>query len=293
MSIAAKVLADSVNPAGSRLTTLELKFPRFILAEFNTYRVWSRNARSSRAVPTAKLIAEIEADPVIPVEWGKNRKGMSATEVFDKTSRAGLRIAWRHAANRACEYARWMADEGVHKQVVNRLLEPFMWAHVVVSATEWANFYAQRLAPDAQPEMQALAMAMGRALLASEPRALEWGEWHLPYVTDEERDWAHGWGAMVNLSAARCARVSYRPFDADKADPDADHRLAGDLIRSGHWSPFEHPARASEPLSNPGRDVGGGNFGPGWIQSRKLHLNENRRDFDWRSAVASMADVTL
>jgi thymidylate synthase ThyX len=273
--ITATVLADSVNPAGSRLTTLQLRFPRFILAEFNTHRVFSRNARSSRAVPTAKLIEEVRADPVIPVEWGKNRKGMSASEEIPGADRDVAVFAWRRAAHQACESARRMADRGVHKQIVNRLLEPWMWAHVVVSSTEWGNFFAQRLDPDAQPEMRRLAEAMADAMLLGVPRELGWGQWHLPYATEAERLEEP---TVAYVSAARCARVSYAPFGADQADVKADAALADKLIASGHWSPFEHQAMAW-PSS-----IRCGNFGESWEQHRKAFKVENRHGHDWKAA---------
>jgi thymidylate synthase ThyX len=282
MPIQAKVLADSMNPAGSRLTTLEVKCPRFILAEINTHRTFSRNARSSRAVPTAKLVAEVRADPVIPITWGRNRKGMSAGEELSPTDRDAATFAWKRAAHQATENAEWLAARGAHKQHVNRVLEPFMWAYVVISATDWANFYAQRLANDAQPEMQALALAMGRAMLASEPAPLAWGEWHLPYVWPDEMD-AISPGC---LSAARCARVSYAPFDTDKPDCNSDQTLANRLMNDGHWSPFEHQAYASQANADRIRS----NFGPGWVQYRKtFHASdENRATFDWPAAVRAM-----
>lgn len=280
MSIQAKVLADSVNPAGSRLTTLELVFPRFILAQLNTARVFSRNARSSRAVPVRKIIEEVETDPVIPVKWGTNQRGMVAGEPLHPHDADKALWQWLHARDEAVAAARKMNAYGVAKEITNRVLEPWMWAYNVVSSTTWGNWFAQRLAPDAQPEMRALALAMARAIRDSEPRRLAWGEWHLPYVAEDEMD-AISPGC---LSAARCARVSYAPFDASKPDRRADQSLANRLMSDGHWSPFEHQAYASEANADRIRS----NFGPGWVQYRKTFRDENRRDFDWLAALAAI-----
>jgi len=185
MTITAKIIADSVSPDGVRITTMQLRYPRFIHAEFLTHRMFSRNASSSRAIPVERLIADIEADHAMPVYWGKNQKGMQAREECDGRVKSwefgpspsefggGMswtaEEAWHFARDNAIKMARAFHEAGYHKQIVNRLLEPFSHINVLVTATDWANFYALRRHEDAQPEMKALADAMWEAQQASEP----------------------------------------------------------------------------------------------------------------------------
>lgn len=247
MTINAIVLADSTSDYG-RITTLQLRYPRFVHAEFLTHRALSRNASSSRAIPVERLIADVERDPAMPIHWGKNQKGMQAREehsapVVFRNDSVSPEAAWLRARDTAVQAARRFANAGYHKQIVNRLLEPFAHINVVVTATDWDNFFDLRLHPDAQPEIHALAKAMLDAIENSVPRFLNEGEWHLPYVTDEDR--AVSFVDLTNqrlISAARCARVSYLTHDQRKPDVLADLRLANQLIDERHASPLEHQA---------------------------------------------------
>ena len=242
--ISATILADSVNTRGDRIATVQYTAHRFILAEVNTHRVFSRNARSSRAVPTARLIDEVRTNPALPVELARNQSGMVAGEALDDHDVRDAVTVWRSAARLAAGEAARLAAIGVHKQWANRVLEPFLYVHGIITSTSWSNFFRLRLAPDAQPEMQALARAIKGAMDGSAPVELADGEWHLPYI--EERDvCAHGDDgmALAKLSAARCARVSYRPFDGSDS-LDAELARADRLMAVGHWSPFEHQAQA-------------------------------------------------
>lgn len=236
--ISASILADSVNIAGQRLTTVQYTAHRFVLAELNTHRVFSRNARSSRAVPTARLIDEVRTNPALPVELARNQSGMVAGEALDDNDVRNAVTVWRAAARLAAGEAARLAAIGVHKQWANRVLEPFLWVHGIISSTKWGNFFRLRLAPDAQPEMQALARAIRDAMDASEPVELDDGEWHLPYIAG-----AGLCDDLCMLSAARCARVSYAPFDGNDSYQREKER-AEHLMKSGHWSPFEHQAQA-------------------------------------------------
>ena len=65
--IKAKIIADSINSKRCRLTSWVLEYPRFIHAEIMIHRVFSRNAASSRAIPTEKIIQNIIDDPAMPV----------------------------------------------------------------------------------------------------------------------------------------------------------------------------------------------------------------------------------
>ena len=151
--IQAQVIADSVWK-GKRLTSLQLVLPRFILAQLNTHRAFSRSTASSRAIPTAKLIEMVESDPVVPLHWGRNQPGMQAECELSDDLRFQAGDEWMDARDAAVASAKTLAGMGVHKQVVNRILEPFMWAHTIVTATEWDNFFALRLDDAAQPEIQ-------------------------------------------------------------------------------------------------------------------------------------------
>ncbi len=204
MTYSARVVADSIADR-VRLTTLEVVMPRIILAEFNTHRVFSRNSASSRAVPTARRIEQVEKNPFVPAVFGANQRGMQAGDALTGTLAAESMSAWLDARYAAVKQAKKLNELGVHKQLANRLLEPFLWHKVVVTATEWANFFALRDHEAAQPEMQITARLMKAAMGVSPPmnRLV-----HLPYVTDDER-------AQDSLeiarakSVVRCAAVSF------------------------------------------------------------------------------------
>lgn len=144
MKIEAKVIRDSINSINGRITTMVITFPRIILAEFNTHRVFSRNSASSRAIPFEKMVKAIEENPFIPIAFQKDHKGMQGTEYFEKEDHNNQRKNWQYRAMKRCEEARLNASSGLTKQLVNRSLEEFMWHTVIVTATEWENFFALR-----------------------------------------------------------------------------------------------------------------------------------------------------
>lgn len=232
----------------------------------------SRNAASSRAIPVRRRLLDITADPVYPVEWGVNKRGMQATDVLDAATEAEAEAIWREAMNQACLAADRLdkLDPPVHKQVANRIAEGYAWIDVVATATEWGGFFAQRAHPDAQPEFRVIAELMQAAYRASEP---ERRGFHLPYVDAAAWAWvAERAGvlderAVFDISTGRCARVSYKTFSGD-IDPHQDLRLARDLKRAAppHASPFEHPCEA---LADP--DIFCGNV-RGWCQHRHRAL---------------------
>lgn len=260
----AKIIADSITDRGDRLTTMEVRIHRFVLAEFNTHRVFSRNSASSRAIPLAKQIERVQTDPASPLVWPAEQRGMQGGESLSDEAIHDARDEWSMARDDAVRRAAGLhqlgpeGDEKLHKSLPNRLLEPFMWQTIVVTATAWENFFAQRCSPLAQPEIRAAAEMMQDAYLTSTPRLLKEGEWHLPYV--ESEDWEalsrllkdqdemgilgrsmYSW--MVKISAARCARVSYLTQDGKRdisEDLDLYDRL--DSADPPHWSPLEHVA---------------------------------------------------
>ena len=272
MTISAKIIEDSVSDAGVRLTTLQLQFHRFILPEFNTHRVFSRNFSSSRAVPTEKLIEQVRTNPAMPVHWGRNQPGMQAQEELQGVAREEAQAAWRIASMRAAKDAETLRMLGAHKQIINRVLEPYLYVSGVVTATEWGNFFSLRAHPDAQPEIHALALAMQAAMQGSTPKPLRAGEWHLPYVSAAERE-VFPLEQLQQFSAARCARVSYLLHDGTQPNPDKDRELFQRLVGSTplHASPIEHqaaPDRCGDEGGWERRHLHGNLVG--WVQYRKL-----------------------
>lgn len=238
----AAVIADSISPAGARVTTIEVTLHRFVLAELNTHRAFSRNSASSRAIPIAKQIRRVQEDPAIPVEFGADQRGMQAGQPLTGTAHEEALNTWLEARDAAVEAVQSLAALGVHKQVSNRLLEPFMWQTVIVTATDFDGFWLQRCSPLAQPEIRTAAEAMRAAHQASTPAPLAAGDWHTPYIRPEETDLDAD--ARRRISAARCARVSYLTHDG-RRDLEADETLYARLVTADppHWSPLEHVAR--------------------------------------------------
>lgn len=274
-TITANIVCDTIWPepmsvdttnGSQRITTMLLRYPRPIHAEFMTHRMFSRNASSSRAIPVHKLIEDVLRDPYIPIHWGKNQPGMQAREEQDQTigmvedwsypvldepddtaptipvSYARREERWLEARDHAVRFARAYAGAGYHKQIVNRLLEPFAHINVLVTATDWQNFFYQRDHPDAQPEIQVLAQEMRAALLGSTPDV---NYLHLPFILDHEMINHPGEiQNIVKVSAARCARTSYMTHEGKEPDWDADLALSAKLSgEPPHLSPFEHQAR--------------------------------------------------
>lgn len=298
MAYSAKILKDSLathqwhnrTELGARLTTFEVTFPRIVLAEFNTHRMFSRNSASSRAIPVEKMLQKVKDDPFIPIYWGKNQKGMQADVELNEHECEQATKRWLSARDAAVAHAEDMLTLGVHKQITNRLLEPWLWHTVIVTATEWDNWRGLRCSPEAQPEIRRIADMMMSLLDESEPSPIAEGEWHLPLVDDLFDLEVVGFSRVdiVKICVGRCCRVSYLTHDG-KRDPKADIDLCDRLLKSGHMSPFEHAARpmtSDECLQTyglPGNYYGdsrtpqknfAGNF-RGWVQARKLIPHED------------------
>jgi thymidylate synthase ThyX len=239
--ISAKIVADSQSGSdGPRLTTFELIYPRWILAELNTHRMFSRNSASSRAIPIERVIESIRNSPAEPIEWGKNRKGMSANEILDEKTVDEARKVWYSAIDFSLAAARKLSELGVHKQIANRLIENFSHVQTILSATEFDNFFNLRCKSDAQPEIHALADAMRKARWESVPVRRKQGEWHLPFIRKEEFGNVHC-SILAAMSAARCARVSYVRQN-EQRDSKEEVEFTARLVESGHFSPLEHQA---------------------------------------------------
>ncbi|HEY5606276.1 MAG TPA: FAD-dependent thymidylate synthase [Thermoplasmata archaeon] len=260
--IQARLLLDSVNPVGCRLRTFVLKYPRFIHAEVMTHRQWSRSSSSSRAIPIEKMIDRVMDDPAMPVYWGRNRKGMQALEELGMLSRTDAEKVWLDLRDEAVMGVRALSRIGLHKQIANRPLEPWMHIVVIASTTTTSNFYALRDHPDAQPEIRALARAMREVEEASGPALLKPGEWHLPFISAEERA-EHPIETLRKISVARCARVSYLTHEGERCvakDVELHDRLLEQ--RPLHASPGEHVAQALGSRERIGNFIG-------WRQYRK------------------------
>lgn len=297
--ISAAVIAHSLHPAdGCRpIVTIQLRYPRFIHAELMTHRVFSRNASSSRAIPVAKMLEQVRTDPAMPIHWGKNQPGMQAAVECDelilvpdvladaygrfcnndgafpvpqKTTRE---MWWRFLGWLQAHGAEAFSEAGYHKQVVNRRLEADQFISVIVTATEWNNFFELRDHPDAQPEIRELARVMKRAMQASRPVRLNYGEWHLPYVMPAEIK-EYGYQVCRRLSAARCARVSYLTHDGQNPNVEKDFELFDRLVGGVplHASPIEHQA-SPDPIWQWPAEVNTSKWGNfvHWVQFRKLH----------------------
>lgn len=261
----ARVVADSVSTAGHRLTTIEVNLHRWVLAEFNTHRAFSRNSASSRAIPVHAVMRRIADQPAFPLRWPAEGKGMTGGDQIDPGKVLLARRVWLKALDNAVSAAEDLAVLGVHKSVVNRLLEPYMHTTVIVTGTDWDGFWAQRCSPLAQPEIRAAAEAMKAAYDASTPRQVSHGNWHLPYLTEDD-------GLLPDevaryVSAARCARVSYLTH-AGRRDFLADLDLYERLVAADppHASPLEHVATPAGLI-----DPQLGNL-TGWRQLRHLVL---------------------
>lgn len=302
MTISAKIIAHSIAPNGQLIVTWELEYQRFIHGEFMTHRLFSRNAASSRAIPVKTIIAAVREAMAMPIHWGANQPGMQASRELEGDALASVQRMWQEAAFDAARNAEIMDKYGAHKQIANRILEPFQTMKTVMTATCMDNFFWLRNHVDAQPEIRELARLMWEALQASTPMKLKAGEWHVPYVfsfrdsegklrygSEPQGDYPNGlWKfeeytlqEALQVSSSCCAQVSYRKLDdtLEKAQ-----MVYGRLVDSEpvHASPFEHqatPMRNKPDFRNKGvthKDRDGnfwsGNF-VGWIQHRQLIPN--------------------
>lgn len=298
MTIKAKIIKQSRNHSNQVMTTMEIEYPRFILAELNTHRMLSKNSASSRAIPTKLMREQILNDPALPCYWGSNQPGMQAGKEVSDPKQA--KLAWLLAMHRALESNQELEALDLHKQITNRVTEPWMTMKTVISGTEWSNFFYLRAHPAAQPELQQLARLMLEAYEAQEPELLYPGEWHLPYITTKRNNnQLEYWSGdqMLTLeqakkvSASCCAQVSYRKSDTglEKAE-----KIFDQLINSKpcHASPVEHQATPMpdrfqqleytkpelwpQGISHQDREsyYWSGNL-KGWIQHRKLIPGES------------------
>lgn len=244
MTISAKLIAFSKSKlTGQSIATFELEYPRFIHSEFMTHRLFSRNAASSRAIPVETLLGLVSLAPAMPVHWGQNQPGMQAKAELTRFRKKAAIKMWKLAAKAAVNVARGMNKIGVHKQVANRILEPFQNIKVVMTATCLDNFFWLRNHTDAQPEIEVLAKLMWELIDGKDAVELDAGDWHVPYFG--EGYWLQGCGIPLEdalaISSSCCAQVSYRRLDDTLEKAQAIFKR---LVESKpvHASPFEHQA---------------------------------------------------
>lgn len=290
-----RIERDSITEHGERLVSIVGTFPRFILAEVNTHRMFTRSSASSRAIPVEKQLKRLANDPFYPVYWGKNQKGMQASEELTDEEILLARRIWEEHKHSSVKKAMDLMELGVHKQIANRLLEVHMWHTAIISATDLDNFEHLRDNKEAQPEFREWAHMAMEMLRDSSPTLVRPNDWHLPFTFPSEANETSpdflALAQRVPVSIGRCARVSYMTHDGAR-DINADIQLATERLRpSGHMAPFEHAARAmtdrerylfgkTSPIPAPGSTftepewMDGpltyycGNFN-GWVQARK------------------------
>jgi thymidylate synthase ThyX len=255
MSYSAKVVADSIGPSGVRLLSVLCVYPLMVHAEHLRHRSFGFSVASNRAIPTRLILRQVIDDPVVPVWFGKNQGGMSAREELSGWRRSIACHLWLLARWSAVIFAWLLLRVGLHKQIANRILSPWQWVTVLVTGTEWENFFALRCHPDAQPEMRKAAEMIRDAIDRSNPHPVNVGDWHLPFVSGSEL-----WDLCVQKqtfeaavkegereaclsSAARCARISAVRHE-ERRSPKDEIAMAEKLMKSGHMSPFEHQAQA-------------------------------------------------
>lgn len=232
--------------------TFELVYPRIIHSEFMTHRMFSRNAMSSRATPVKTMIKSLDEEHYKPKEFLKNQSGMVGGEPLSEEDQKFAKGYWESAYYRTREIVSSLNNLGVHKQYINRLLEPFAFIKVIVTATEWDNFFKLRLAPDAQPEIQDLAKAIKESMaLEGNLKAFsDPSSGSFPYLTQDDINkfpdlsskftYSDLGTIAIAVSMARCARVSYYKHDGTKPNIIDDLKLALRLCESGHLTPSEH-----------------------------------------------------
>lgn len=244
MKTEAYTLLDSVIPTEfgpKRVTTFKVIFPRIILPEVNTHRVFSRNYQSSRAVPNKRLLSDWCV--YVPDRFMKNQPGMQSFEYLPEDVQEEARIIWKNHLEQSKTASKKLSDLGVHKQQCNRLLEPFLYIPGLITSSKWDNFWELRCDEGADPVFRELADAMQAAYLKSSP---EERNFHIPFIDGE----SHLLEDLLRISVARCARVSYKLFDGKTSSYEKDIDLFDKLISAKplHASPSEHQVMSVDGL---------------------------------------------
>lgn len=279
---------SSRSPDGVIMRSVGVRYWRGILAEVNTHRALSKSSSSSRAIPVKKMLRQVVFDTAGPTHWGANQPGMQAQKQLTGWRLWVAKRLWKSAAFFAAFHSWAMMKVGLHKQVANRVTEPFQWSETIISGTDWENLFHLRDHPDSQPEFRELVRNIKKQFDSTEPVLLKSGQWHLPYITQEDRNQmlldkstaSDSNEILRKISAARCARVSYLNHDGSKPDISKDlglyERLAG--TQPIHASPLEHQATPDRKNHREWiRPDLHGNL-HGWVQSRKMIPGETAKD---------------
>lgn len=311
MTVDVKLLQHSYSPDGISMYSFEVEIPRIILAEWNTHGMLNTNAQSSRAVPTKKLIEEVRRNPYMPSHWGKNQKGMQAYEECHSSVKSMPRESfWDICIHNACNNAQAFEEAGYHKQIANRVIEPYSHTKLVVSGTEWNNFFNLRIHKDAEPNIREMAIKIYEITRSSAGVRLYNGEWHLPYISQYRQEGSMRYvfdnqyvslSDAIRISLACVAQVSYRSLNTH---PDAIDRIYDSLFPSNgepiHGSPAQHLATPFKEAWCKGtwqegethRDRNGYSWSAqlrGWCQYRKLIPNENATIFTHETFLERLA----
>ena len=285
-----RVITASIGPAGQKLWTFHLKYPRFIHSEMMTHKDFSRSATSSRAIPVSKMLSQVWNNPAVPLYFGKNQAGMQAFEQLSVLRGVICKNIWVLAGRTMCVFVWGLMKIGLHKQTANRLLEPWQLMQVTLTTAKLENFFHLRIHPDAQPEICHLAKLMKYQVEITELQPLKLDEYHLPWITEfDKRGLRHEFGditdqhaksLLLQASAARCARSSYANFYGNRATRQ-DLETFEKLVKSKpvHASPCEHQATPDflKPDNTWQSPELHGNL-PGWIQHRKLIPDHYKED---------------
>jgi hypothetical protein len=236
-----RVILASEAPWGERIATIVARYPRFFHQEVLTHKDLVRNASSSRAIPFRKMLKITRKGMAAPIYWGKNKPGMAAHEELTGLALWWAKFMWYTTGHIVLSCAWLMSFSNVHKQIINRMIEPWTYINVQITATNWERMLSLRLDKAAQPEFQLLALLIRTALVEATYQKLRRGEWHLPWVRPGETMTLSLLNAK-KVSAARSARLSYTPIGEPTINVKKDIELADLLLEQKHLSPFEHQA---------------------------------------------------
>lgn len=257
MGVSAKVVADS-KYRDTRLITLEIELHRFILPEANTHKALSRNYQSSRAIPILRQLEQIANDPAMPVYYGKDQAGMIAGEELEGRDLELAKMIILGMRDACLNGVKQLHKLGLHKQVSNRYVEPWMWTKGVITASyeHFEAMFKLRRHFAAQPEIKALFDVIYEAIFNSIPVALKAGEWHLPYVEAsacQDMDCVElSLENKIKVSASCVAQVSYRKLDDSLEKAKKVYDMLNLPVEGvypddpPHFSPTEHIAKAGD-----------------------------------------------
>ena len=292
MTITAKIIDHAITEEGVEIMSVECRYPRFIHSELMTHRTFSRNAASSRAIPIKKMLHSIKHDMAMPIYWGQNKPGMQAKEELTGFKLWLAKNIWILTGRIVCFFVWIFSLLGLHKQIANRMIEPWSHITVLITSTYWENFFALRMHPDAQPEFKELARQIYELKIKSEPKLIHFGEWYLPYVYESDREQIKDIEQLKKISISRCASVSYFTVDGKPMTLEKALALSEKLVGSEplHASPIEHQATPDRKIQDRKRPKKfdwespslWGNF-YGWKQNRKMYDKEFVNEYSSRT----------